>query len=166
MLSHPFSDRPSGSQLDETRTMRNQSELPKKRLIFSDHYNFARIVIDWEEFVNLYYEQLTTDNTEETLILNTLRTQITETDEIEVDKLLKDLNITSDFLMGDAMLHFLNTGRVSLYDIKNNKYVQKYMVHDSGFLGGPLFGGDSIEYRLPGAGGKDDILFFTYGWRT
>jgi len=175
MLFHPFENRPRHSKWDETRSLSTLYELPKKRLMFSDQYNVARIVIDCEEFLKLCGEQRThdkectvygdIDDAQETLILDTIRNKISETDEIRVDEMLKDLNVTeTPYTMDKVVHHCINAGKVSLYDIKNNKYVQEYIIHDSGYLGGPLFGGGSIEYRLPDD--KDGRLFFGYRWAT
>ena len=137
-------------QWDETIRVNVNPVSQEKRVVFTTPNYAARIVINYDVFISRYEKEYSRSGTNEIYItfIENVEKSMADTNELDLNKIINDLDLGHYFII-DFILELSKEGNISLFDIKNNTYVDYFTIQDKGYRSSVINGQGNIKYILP-----------------
>lgn len=160
-----YSNKDEWNKKTTVKTLQNQ---PKKQIIYDVPKSSIKIILDVFDFIDLYKTELDRDKKsitnpdlfrqkKDALFIEKLEENLSKNDQIVFNEIGVEDHSSVNYYFEKILNDLLNKGKVVLLDGTNK--IDHYIIEDSGFTKGPLYGEGKIEYKLPS--GK---TFWGYDW--
>jgi hypothetical protein len=135
---------------DETIKVNVNPISQEKRVVFTTPNYTARIVINYDVFLSEYEKKYSRKGTNQIYItfIENVEKSMADTNELDLNMIINDLDLGHYFII-DFILELSKDGNISLFDIKNNTYVDYFTIQDKGYRSSGLNGEGNIKYILP-----------------